>query len=69
MPTPSDIEARKGKRSIERPYLTVIAEKDPKFHEDKRKQPEYEFSNGRKFTANPTRRGVYQDQRSDFNDS
>lgn len=58
---PSDIEARKGKRTLTRPYLTVLQQADPKFNDDKRKQPEYEFGNGRKFTGNPPQRGAYAD--------
>jgi hypothetical protein len=58
---PSDIEARKGRRTVNRPFLTLVQKADPKFNEDRRKQPEYEWSNGRKFTANPTQRGAYAD--------
>jgi hypothetical protein len=58
---PSDIEARKGKRTVNRPFLQLVQKADPKFNEDRRKQPEYEWSNGRKFTGNPSQRGAYAD--------
>lgn len=45
--------------SIEVPLETIIKRADPDFYRDRRKQIEYEFSNGRKKTADPSTRGAY----------
>lgn len=38
-----------------------VVKADPQFNADKRKQIEYEFSNGRRFLADPDTRGAYAD--------
>lgn len=50
-----------GTRSVERTWKEIVVEADPDFEAEKRKETEYEFSNGRKFTANPAKRGAYAD--------
>ena len=62
MPTPSDIAARKGSRTVSRPYGQLVNKADPDWQKDKTKQPEYDFrkgSQGRLFTGNPRERGAY----------
>lgn len=49
-------------RTLETPYRQLVVRADPTFEADKRKQPEYEFSNGRTFTGNPATRGAYADE-------
>jgi len=39
--------------------LTVVRQADPDYYRDKRRQLEYEMSNGRKFVANPSNRHPY----------
>ncbi len=57
-----DLDPRKGKRTIERPFLWLVRQADPSYDKDKRTEREYEFGNGRRvFTANPSKRGAYKD--------
>ena len=49
-------------RTLEIPYRALVVRRDPTFEADKRKETEYEFSNGREFKANPTQRGAYADE-------
>lgn len=46
-------------KSVNRTYASLVRQADPNFEADKRNQVEYEFSNDRKFTGNPARRGAY----------
>jgi hypothetical protein len=41
--------------------LREIVKADPNWNADKRREVEYEFSNGRRFVADPARRGPYAD--------
>jgi len=43
-------------RSLTRPLTSVIRDVDPDFDRDRSKVREFEFSNGRVFTANPATR-------------
>ena len=45
--------------SLETPWLSLVLRADPTFLQDRRNELEYEFSNGRKFRANPNERGAY----------
>lgn len=49
-------------RSIDRPFKVLVQRADPDFERARRKVVEYEFSNGRKFEANPDNRGAYADE-------
>ena len=39
----------------------IVIEADPDWTRDRRVVPEYEFSNGRKFKADYTKRGAYEE--------
>ena len=54
-----DLNPRKGKRTIERTYLSLVNQRDPQRRKELLNEPEYEFSNGRVFTANRAHRGAY----------
>jgi hypothetical protein len=45
-------------RSLTRPFLVKVLEADPNFQQEKKRQPEYEFS-GKTFYADPSKRGAY----------
>lgn len=40
-------------------FLQLVIQADPDYNVEKRTVTEYEYSNGRKFTANPETRGAY----------
>ena len=42
-------------------WRALVAKSEPDFEARKRKQPEYEFSNGKVFYGNPEKRGAYAD--------
>ncbi len=42
----------------ERPWLTLVVQADPCFHQDKRREVEYEFT-GRSCYADRSKRGAY----------
>jgi hypothetical protein len=44
---------------LEVPLLALIKRRDPTFFKDRATVTEYEMSNGRVFTADPTTRGAY----------
>lgn len=46
-------------RVINIPFKALVQRADPDFERARRKVVEYEFSNGRKFEANPDNRGAY----------
>lgn len=46
-------------KSAERTWKSEVVRADPDFEAQKRKEPEYEFSNGRKFDANRAKRFPY----------
>jgi hypothetical protein len=46
---------------LEIPLLALIKKADPTFFRDRAKVVEYEMSNGRAFTADPTTRGAFAD--------
>lgn len=48
-----------GTKSVNRTFKSLVLQADPDFEREKRNETEYEFSNGRKFTANPATRGAY----------
>ena len=48
-------------RSISIPFKVLVQRADPDFERARRKEREYEFSNGRVFEANPDNRGPYAD--------
>ncbi len=52
--------------SREIPFTWVVRKADPEFEKLRRLETEYEFSNGRVFTARQADRGVYQDEREVF---
>lgn len=45
--------------AIEFPYLSLVTKSDPNWSRDKYWAPEYQFSNGRTFMANPYVRGSF----------
>lgn len=49
-------------RSRKTDFLREVVKADPDYYRDKLRQPEYEFSNGRKFVGNPAKRGPYAPQ-------
>ena len=59
MPGPSPRST--GTRSVERTWKEIVVAADPDFEAEKKKDTEYEFSNGRKFTGNVAKRGAYAD--------
>ena len=46
---------------FELPYLSLVVRADPNFEVEKRREIEYEFSNGVVFRANRAKRGAYED--------
>lgn len=50
-----------GTKSVERTWKSIVVEIDPDFEAEKKKELEYEFSNGKKFSGNPLKRGAYAD--------
>lgn len=48
-------------RNLTRTLTTIVRSVDPAWTPGKTKQPEYEFSNGRKFFRNESDRGAYAD--------
>lgn len=54
-------EAPRGTRSKEIPFLSLVLAADPDYYAEKRHQPEFEFSGGRTFYHDPSRRGAYAD--------
>ncbi len=54
-----DLNPRSGKRSVQVVFETLVRKADKDFDKDRRNEPEYEFSNKRKFTANRAKRGAY----------
>ncbi len=48
-----------GTRSNDRTWKSVVVAADPDFEAAKRREPEYEFSNGKVFTANRANRHPY----------
>lgn len=46
-------------KSVERTWKSVVVAADPDFEAQKRREPEYEMSNGRVFTANRDLRFPY----------
>jgi competence transcription factor ComK len=46
-------------KSIERTWISMVKQHDPDFEAQKRRETEYEFSNGRTFKANPAKRHPY----------
>lgn len=49
-------------RNLNLPFKVLVQRADPDFERARRKVTEYEFSNGRKFEANPDNRGAYADE-------
>lgn len=43
------------------PYRALVLRADPEFEQRRRKEPFYEFSNGRRFDENTARQGPYSD--------
>lgn len=48
-----------GTKSSERTWKSVVVAADPDFEAQIRREPEYEYSNGRVFTANRANRFPY----------
>ncbi len=46
-------------RTITRNFSALVRQANPHFDREKRKEIQYEFSNGRKFYGDPDRTGVY----------
>lgn len=45
-------------RTIERPWLSLIIEKDPEFFAKRKDELLFEFSNGRQFRGDPNKRNT-----------
>lgn len=46
-------------KTIEVPYRTMVLRAEPDFEALKRKEPFYEFSNGKRFNENTAKQGPY----------
>jgi hypothetical protein len=46
-------------RTVQIPYRVAVLRADPSFEQAKRKEPFYEFSNGRTFYENTATKGAY----------
>lgn len=46
-------------RTVETPYRVFVLRADPNFEQEKRKEPFYIFSNGRRFLENTATKGAY----------
>jgi len=53
------VTARTGTKSVDRTWKSVVVAADPDFEAEKRREPEYEMSNGRVFSANRAQRHPY----------
>lgn len=62
MPTSPPV---KRVRTLSIPFKVLVMRNDPDFETAKRKETFYQFSNGRRFDANPTKQGAYSDAPSD----
>jgi hypothetical protein len=51
-----------GTKSKERTWKSVVTAADPDWEAQKRKEPEYVFSNGREFNANRAKRWPYEEE-------
>lgn len=51
--------ATTGTKSIERTWKSVVTAADPDWEAQKRREPEYEMSNGKVFSANRANRHPY----------
>ena len=51
--------ANTNTRSFDRTWKSVVVKADPDYEARKRREPEYEFSNGKVFTANRATRFPY----------
>jgi hypothetical protein len=53
--------ANTGTKSVDRTWKSAVVAADPDFEAQKRREPEYEFSNGKVFSANraPVYRAPY----------
>jgi hypothetical protein len=52
--------------TVDIPWLAFVTRADPEFAAARRRELEYEMSNGRTFTADPTARGAYVRTRAAF---
>jgi len=48
-----------GTRSVNRTWKSIVLAADPDFEAEKKRELEYEMSNGREFRGNPATRGPY----------
>ena len=46
-------------KNINVPWKWIVLQQDPDLERDKRRELEYQFSNGREFRADPAKRGPY----------
>lgn len=46
-------------RTLQMPFKVLVLRADPNFEAAKRKEPFYEFSNGRRFDENTAQQGPY----------
>lgn len=46
-------------RTVQMPYRALVLRADPDFERSKRKEPFYQFSNGRRFDEDTSRQGPY----------
>ena len=46
-------------RTVQTPYRALVLRADPEFEKDKRREPFYEFSKGRRFDEDTARQGPY----------
>lgn len=46
-------------RTVQTPFKVVVLRADPNFEASKRKEPFYQFSNGRRFDENTANQGPY----------
>lgn len=48
-------------RTLEFPYKVMVLRADPNFEAAKKKEPFYEFSGGRRFDEDTSKKGAYSD--------
>jgi hypothetical protein len=49
-------------KTLQIPYRALVIRADPDFESAKRKEPFYQFSNGRRFDEDTSRQGPYSDE-------
>jgi hypothetical protein len=49
-------------KSVDRTWISVVTSADPEFENEKRRELEYKFSNGREFRGEQHKRGQYAEE-------